>query len=103
MQIKIANMDRDAATGGVKVAHWIALKTEEDNGQTYTASSYGTVGFNPDPQDPGFVAFEDLTEAQVVTWVKTALGEETLAAMQTALTENIARQKNPPVLSGLPW
>lgn len=99
MQIKINTLERHALTGGVQTAHWTAVETDEE----YTASVYGSAGFSPNPDDESFVAFEDLTEAQVVAWVEEYLGEEQLAAMQANLLAQIENQKNPPVISGTPW
>jgi hypothetical protein len=52
----IAQLERNTSDGGVVVAHWRATATDGD----YSASSsYGTVGFTPDPDsEPDFVPFE---------------------------------------------
>ena len=46
----IANLERNLADGGVTVAHWRVTESETvgtgDDAVTYTASSYGTVGFH---------------------------------------------------------
>jgi hypothetical protein len=61
----IAQLERNTSDGGVVVAHWRATATDGD----YSASSYGTAGFTPDPTAPDFVPFDDLTEADVLAWV----------------------------------
>jgi hypothetical protein len=71
-----------------------------DDAVTYTASSYGTCGFNPDPASPDFVAYENLTEADVLAWVYEAVDKD---ATEAALTANIEEQKNPVTETGLPW
>jgi hypothetical protein len=58
----IAQLERNTSDGGVVVAHWRATATDGD----YSASSYGTCGFTPDPTAPDFVPFESLTEADVL-------------------------------------
>jgi hypothetical protein len=58
----IAQLERNTADGGVVVAHWRATANDGD----YSASSYGTCGFTPDPTAPDFVPFESLTEADVL-------------------------------------
>ena len=69
----IANLERNVADGGVTVAHWRVTETETvgegDDAVTYSASSYGTVGFTPDASADGFIAFDSLTEANVLGWV----------------------------------
>ena len=41
----IAQLERTLDDGGVVVAHWRATATDGD----FSASSYGTAGFTPDP------------------------------------------------------
>ena len=95
---KISQMDRLTSDGFVVTVHWTASQTDGD----YTASTYSTVGFTEQP-DQSLIPYEDLTEAQVVEWVKASLGEEGVAAIDTALANNIADQKAPKVAAGVPW
>lgn len=93
----------DGLTDVVKVGHWTVSATEVDGANTYTASSYGSVGFGePDPD--AFVDYPDITEEEAITWVKETLGAEQVAAIESNLTDQIANQKNPPVVTlPLPW
>jgi len=93
----ISQMDRNAANGGVTVAHWNVSAVDGD----HAASAYGTVGFTPDASAPGFVPYADLTEAEVLAWVW-ASGVDKDAA-EASLAQQIAAQKNPVTLNGLPW
>ena len=95
----IANLERNTADGGVVVAHFRATLTDGD----YSASSYGTVGFTPDPDAEDFVPFESLTETDVLQWVYAELGAEQLAAIEDGLSANIEEQKAPQTLVGTPW
>jgi len=99
MQIQISTLESQAADGSVIVVHW---RTVETSGQ-FTASQYGTESFQPDPDAPGYIPYENLTEADVVGWLNDRWGTEGLAAKQAALDADIANQANPPVVSGLPW
>jgi len=92
----IANLERNTDDGGVVVAHWRC--TAEDG--EYTASSYGTVGFTPDASADGFIAFDALTEADVLGWVYAEVDQ---AATEAALDANIAEQKTPATAVGVPW
>ena len=92
----IANLERNTDDGGVVVAHWRC--TAEDG--EYTASSYGTVGFTPDASADGFIAFDALTEADVLGWVYAEVDQ---AATEAALDANIAEQKTPAITDGVPW
>ena len=96
----IANLERDIATGGVQVAHWRVTESETVGDDTFTASSYGTVGFTPDADADGFVAYDSLTEATVLSWVHESVDQD---ATEAALTANIEAQKNPVSANGMPW
>lgn len=104
MNWTIAQLERNTTDNGVIVAHWRVTAEEtvgtEDDAVTYTASSYGTCGFNPDPASPSFVPYEDLTEADVLAWVYESVDKD---ATEAALTANIEEQKNPVTETGLPW
>jgi len=92
----IANLERNLADGGVTVAHWRVTEVDGD----YSASSYGTVGFTPDASDPSFVAYDNLTESDVLGWVWAEVDQ---AATEAALTADIEAQKNPVSADGMPW
>ena len=100
----IANLERNVADGGVTVAHWRVTESETvgtgDDAVTYTASAYGTVGFTPDADADGFVAYDSLTEEVVMGWVWESVSQEDTEA---ALTANIEAQKNPVSADGKPW
>jgi hypothetical protein len=96
----IANLERNLADGGVTVAHWRVTESETVGDETFTASAYGTVGFTPDADDPSFVAYDSLTEADVLAWVHAEVDQ---AATEAALTAKIEADKNPVTGSGMPW
>ena len=96
----IANLERNVADGGVTVAHWRVTESETVGEDTFTASAYGTVGFTPDPDADGFVAYDSLTEEVVMGWVHAEVDQ---SATEAALTANIAEQKNPVSADGMPW
>ena len=100
----IANLERNLADGGVTVAHWRVTESETvgtgDDAVTHTASAYGTVGFTPDADADGFVAYDDLTESAVLAWVHESVDQD---ATEAALTANIEAQKNPVSADGMPW
>ena len=92
--INIVNLER-TQDGGVVVCHWVAEKANGD----YTAKSYGTKSFTPDPESEGFVAFESLTESDVVGWFT----EEETAQIESVLDADLEAQAQPQVISGTPW
>ena len=92
----IGTLERNVADGGVVVAHWRATLVDGD----FSASSYGTVGFTPDPSDSGFVAYDSLTEADVVGWVQAEVDKD---ATEASLAAKIEADKNPTQAAGVPW
>ena len=90
---KISQLDRQTSDGLVTTAHWRVDAVDGD----YSAGSYGTVGFE---RGDTFIAYESLTEAQVIAWVKDKLDVE---AIEAGLQAQIALQKNPVTATGVPW
>jgi len=93
MIITINNLERNTADDTVVTAHWLANLTDGD----YSASAYGTQSFTRDENSPAFIAFEDLTEADVVGWL--TLDEGLEANLQAQIDE----QKQPSTVNGTPW
>jgi hypothetical protein len=93
----ISTLERELSDGGVIVAHWRATDVDGD----YSASSYGTCGFSPDASDPSFVAYDSLTEAQVLQWCwDNGVDKD---AIEASLTAKIEADKNPTQANGVPW
>lgn len=93
--INIVNLEREPDNNGIVIVHWTAEKSDGD----FTAKSYGTKSFTPDPESEGYTAFEDLTEATVVGWFT----EEEAEQIESVLDADLAAQAQPQVISGLPW
>ena len=65
------------------------------------ATSYGSVDLDVSTVSDGFTPFEELTEAQVVGWVRPRVDGD---AVEADLATNIENQLSPPVVSPpLPW
>lgn len=90
---KVEQMDRQALDGLVTTVHWRV--TEQDN--DYVASAYGSVGLE---RGDDFIAYDLLTESQVIAWVKEKIEADTIEAN---LFAEIAAKKNPVMLTGTPW
>lgn len=89
----------DGKTDVVFNVHWTLTATDG----TYSGNVYGSQSVTLDPSAP-FVPYASLTEAQVIGWVKDALGEEQVASLEANVAEQIANQINPPVVQpALPW
>lgn len=99
----VAQMDCYPQEGGetdvVFNVHWTLTGTDG----TYTGYAYGTQAVTVDPDVP-FTPYAELTEAQVIGWVQTAMGAETVADYEANVAEQIANQATPPVVTPtLPW
>jgi hypothetical protein len=101
----ISTLERELSDGGVIVAHWRATDSETvgegDDAVTYSASSYGTCGFSPDPSSPDWVAYDSLTEADCLQWCwDNGVDKD---ATEASLAAKIEADKNPTQGSGVPW
>ena len=91
---KIDNMTRMIDNDFVIQVKFSVLATD---GQ-YVASTDGFVGC--EQTEESFTPYENLTEEQVLQWVYDSVGKQ---KFENYLDSQIARQKNPTVVSGLPW
>lgn len=90
----------DTMTDVVATIHWRKNATEIVDDKTYTASMYGACSIAL-PEAESFIAFESLTEAEVIAWVEATLD---IAAIDSALDAQLDNQKNPPIISKkAPW
>ena len=124
MIITINQLERNTADDTVITAHWSARLEETHTEEAYTidavlaeqgdeltpavevpektvvdysASSYGSQSFTRDEESPDFIAFDDLTEADVVGWLTLDEG------LEANLQAQIAEQKAPTTVTGTPW
>ena len=51
---------------------------------------------------PGFIPFDQLTEAETIAWVQEQLGPEKINAIRIGFLQSIARQKVQ-TAQGVPW
>ena len=92
---QIVNMDRKTTDGFVVTVHYNVTATDGD----YSANTYGTVGYTEE-DGKSYIPYDQLTQDEVVAWVKDSLGQETVEA---SLATQIEALKHPVQESGLPW
>ena len=92
----IAQLARNTDGNGVVVAHWRASDVDGE----HSGSSYGTCGFTPDSTADGYVAYDSLTEADVIAWVKADLDAD---AIEESIAAQITASKEPVTAAGVPW
>ena len=93
----IGTLERNVEDGGVVVAHWRASLVDGD----FSASSYGTCGFTPDPSSSDWVSYDSISEELALSWCWSDGVDKN--AIEASLAANIELQKNPTQASGVPW
>ena len=71
--------------------HWIVTGVSDEldpQGTAYNATSIGTQTLDTS-EVTDFIPFEDLTNEQVVTWTKGAIGEEQVASIEAGIQSQI--------------
>ena len=103
----VQDMQHTDATGGVFLVYWSCVATDG----TYSATEGGKLRCEPDPSAPGYIAYADLTEADVLGWVYNSLieGDETAdeakARIEANRTGKVQGQidRAATTASGTPW
>ena len=95
VQLDTAPSD-DGLTDVVKTAHYTVDAIDGD----YQVGAYGSIGFDaPDPAT--FKPYSELTQDEIVGWVKDKLD---VAEVEATLDAGIENKKNPPIVQKpLPW
>ena len=92
----IAQLERNTSDNGVVIAHWRCEGVDGDN----STGAYGTTSFTPDPTSADFIAYDALTESDVLGWVHAEVSkEDTEASLQAKLDE----MANPTTVTGMSW
>jgi len=90
---KITQLDSKTEDGFVTTAHWTCSGVDgEASGAVYATASWS--------EGEPAVAYEDLTEAQVLAWVWASVDKD---ATEAAVQAQIDEQKAPKVKKGIPW
>jgi len=99
---KVASLDATKTVGSlsdvVTTVHWTASDADGD----HTGSAYGAIGLAA-ADSKSFIAYKDIKETDVITWVKTALGSDKVTAIETAIAAQITESKTPTTTAGVPW
>ena len=102
----VASLDATKTVGSlsdvVTTVHWIATDSETVGSDTYTGSSYGSVGL-AEADSSSFTAYASISESDAVTWAKAAIGTDEVTAIETGIAAQITEAKTPTKTSGVPW
>jgi len=95
-------LSEDGLTNVINNLHWRCNASETSGGKDYVASSYGTKGLAaPDPSS--FTAYDSVSEADCIAWLKAEMGADAVTALETGLQANINLQITPTTGEGVPW
>ena len=97
---KVGNCPRTLADGMIYEVHYTVNATDEDG---IFADRYGSVGLEPGEADK-FIAYDDVTETQAISWAQAAIGgADKVAEIHAALDAQLVEKKTPTKGSGVPW
>ena len=105
----ILDMRREESSGSVNTVYWQCLAADSES--EASAIEQGKLTLSADPSDPGFIAYNDLTESVVLGWVYDSLieGEETAEEAKTRIEEERIAKVNAQISAaasqadGVPW
>jgi hypothetical protein len=98
---KVGQCDRTLADGMISTLHYTVSATTEDG--VYSAGAYGSVGLQPADPD-GMIPYDDVTEAQAISWAQAAIGgPEKVAEIHAALDNQLTEKRTPTTGTGTPW
>ena len=96
----ISNLEyNNDADKGVVHAAWSASETDGD----HTGTVSGMESYTPDSSASGYIAFDSLTNAKVVSWVKATLGSDEVTRVGEKIAAQIAESKTPSTAWGKPF
>ena len=112
----VSDMTHKDSDGGVSIIYW-SLIAQSDGTPSYSAQEGGKLRCTADPSASDYIAYADLTEADVLGWVYDSLreidqasGEKETAAEAKARTEafwtaKVQKQIDAAAAnsSGVPW
>jgi hypothetical protein len=98
---KVGQCDRLLETGVISTLHYTVTAVTDDG--VYSAGAYGSIGLEA-PDAKTMVAYDKVTEANCIEWLKAAIGgEEKVTEIQTALDNQLTEKRTPTTGAGLPW
>ena len=103
----VSDMTHKDSDGGVFLVYWSLIATDG----TYSAQEGGKLRCTADPSASDYIAYADLTEADVLGWVYSSLieGEETASEAKARVEANRTAKVQAQIdeaaanSSGVPW
>ena len=106
----VSDMTHKDSDGGVFLVYW-SLTAQSDGTPSYSAQEGGKLRCTADPSASDYIAYADLTEADVLGWVYSSLieGDETAAEAKARIeaerTAKVQKQIDAAATTatGVPW
>ena len=101
----VCRLDCAPTVGGmtdyVVTAHWVCSGNDREGHQ---GAFHNATEFAVNPNKPDFKSFDQLSEAEVIGWIKGSLGTAGLSVVEASIAAQIEAQVNPPSRElPLPW
>lgn len=85
----------------VVLSRWTCTGTDESG---VTGQFSGATPFTPNPSQPDYTPYDQLTEAQVLGWIQAVVVGQYWDHVETAISMQIMKKKNPVTeTSQFPW
>ena len=106
----VNNMTHKYSDGGVSIVYW-SLIAQSDGTPSYSAQEGGKLRCTADPSASDYIAYADLTEANVLGWVYSSLieddetADEAKARVEADRTARVQGQIDRAAanFTGVPW
>jgi len=106
----VNNMTHKDSDGGVSIVYW-SLTAQSDGTPSYSAQDGGKLRCTADPSASDYIAYADLTEADVLGWVYSSLivddetAAEAKARIEAERTAKVQGQIDRAAANstGIPW
>ena len=95
----VSDMTHKDSDGGVSIVYW-SLIAQSDGTPSYSAQEGGKLRCTADPSASDYIAYADLTEANVLGWVQAVVGK---SDTETKLQAMVDEKKTPTTATGVPW
>ena len=90
----------------VTTIHWTAEENETvgsgESAVEIGGSANGSVSL-AEPDSESFTAYDSITQENALSWLKAALGSDTVSKIEAEIARQITVAKTPTTTSGVPW
>ena len=102
----VKSVKRDLSDGFITDAVWSLVAVAKSDGVGIATTKYQAVADFGTTRPSPMIAYNDVTQANVITWTQTAIGSTDIAACTKQISERMSRMINPPTPTtgeGVPW